>query len=152
MRTATTAGTTSPGNAAWIRSSVSIVGALFESASKPDCAVCKRRTGIAITISRPAASTAVIRGLRSAGVSTLLQKRFCPSLRRSLPRNGILPFSTLSPSLDSSAGSTVSEPIIATPTTTIVAIENDMNVLSPLRSIPPIAISTVDAGDEHGAA
>ena len=53
------------------------------------------------------------------------------------------PFSTLSPSLPRSAGSTVSEPIIATATTIIVPIEKDMNVLSPERNMPAIAIRTV---------
>ena len=41
------------------------------------------------------------------------------------------------------AGSTVSEPIIATATTSIVPTENDMNVLSPERNMPAIAIITV---------
>jgi hypothetical protein len=53
------------------------------------------------------------------------------------------PFSILSPSLPSSAGSTVSEPIIATRTTIIVPTEKDMNVLSPEKNIPAIAIITV---------
>jgi hypothetical protein len=51
--------------------------------------------------------------------------------------------STRSPSFESSADSTVSEPSIATPTTIIVAIENDSKVLSPLNSIPAMAIITV---------
>ncbi len=53
------------------------------------------------------------------------------------------PFSTRSPSFESTAGSTVSEPIIAIATTIIVAIENDSNVLSPENSMPAIAIITV---------
>ena len=53
------------------------------------------------------------------------------------------PFSTRSPSFESSAGSTVSEPSIATPTTIIVAIPNERYVLSPENSIPAIAIITV---------
>ena len=40
---------------------------------------------------------------------------------RSRPRNGMRPFSTRSPSFESSAGSTVSEPSMATATTSIVA-------------------------------
>ena len=40
--------------------------------------------------------------------------------------------------------STVSEPIIATPTTSIVAIEKDMNVLSRVRNILAIATITVN--------
>ena len=53
------------------------------------------------------------------------------------------PRSTLSPSLESTAGSTVSEPSIATATTSIVPTEKDMNVVSPDRNMPAIAISTV---------
>ena len=71
------------------------------------------------------------------------QKRLSPPVRRRRPRNGIRPFSTLSPSFESSAGSTVSEPSIATATTIIVPTEKDMNVLSPERNMPAIAIRTV---------
>ena len=53
------------------------------------------------------------------------------------------PFSTRSPSFESSAGRTVSEPSIATATTSIVPTEKDMNVLSPERNMPAIAIRTV---------
>ena len=53
------------------------------------------------------------------------------------------PFSTRSPSLPSSAGRTVSEPIIATATTIIVPIEKDMNTLSPERNMPAMAMRTV---------
>ena len=64
-------------------------------------------------------------------------------MERSRCRNGIRPFSILSPSLPSSAGSTVSEPIIATKTTSIVPTEKDMKVLSPEKNMPAIAIRTV---------
>ena len=53
------------------------------------------------------------------------------------------PFSTLSPVSESSAGSTVSEPSIATPTTAIVPVANDANVDAPPKYIPAIAIITV---------
>ena len=53
------------------------------------------------------------------------------------------PFSTRSPSFESTAGSTVSEPSMATATTIIVPTEKDMNVLSPERNMPAIAIRTV---------
>ena len=65
------------------------------------------------------------------------------SLRRRRCTNGTRPFSTRSPSLESIAGSTVSEPSIATATTIIVPTEKDMNVLSPERNMPAIAIRTV---------
>jgi hypothetical protein len=61
-------------------------------------------------------------GLPHRGVRILFQNRFSPLSRRSRCRNGIFPFSTRSPSFDSSAGSTVSEPSIAMPTTIMVAI------------------------------
>ena len=73
-------------------------------------------------------------------------------MRLTRQRSGTRTFSTRSPSQDSIAGSTVSEPIIATATTIIVPIANDMNVLSPEKNIPAIAIITVMPGDEHGAA
>ena len=63
--------------------------------------------------------------------------------RRRRPTNGIRPFSTRSPSLERIAGSTVSEPSIATATTSIAPTEKDMNVLSPERNMPAIAIRTV---------
>ena len=53
------------------------------------------------------------------------------------------PFSMRSPSADRTAGSTVSEPIIATKTTSIAPMAKDMNVLSPEKNIPAMAIMTV---------
>ena len=99
--------------------------------------------GIASAASNPAASAAATPGRRSTGVRTADQIRFSPAWRRSRPSSGTRPFSTRSPSFDSTAGRTVSDPIIATATTIIVAIENDSNVLSPENSIPAIAIITV---------
>jgi hypothetical protein len=48
-----------------------------------------------------------------------------------------------SPSRDSSAGSTVSEPSIATATTVIEPVANDVNVGAPARYMPAIAAMTV---------
>ena len=53
------------------------------------------------------------------------------------------PFSVRSPSTESTAGSTVSDPSIATATTTIVPVANDVNVAAPAKYIPAIAIMTV---------
>ena len=53
------------------------------------------------------------------------------------------PLSTLSPHIDSSAGSTVSDPSIATATTMIVPVANEMNVAAPPRYMPAMAIMTV---------
>ena len=53
------------------------------------------------------------------------------------------PFSVRSPSTESTAGSTVSDPSIATATTTIVPVAKDVNVAAPAKYIPAIAIMTV---------
>ena len=53
------------------------------------------------------------------------------------------PLSTLSPHIDSSAGSTVSDPSIATATTAIVPVANEVNVAAPPKYMPAIAIMTV---------
>ena len=69
-----------------------------------------------------------------------------PGLAAALPAlamNGTEPFMTLSPSLDSSAGSTVSDPITETATTRIVPVAIELNVLSPARYMPAIAAITV---------
>ena len=109
----------------------------------PDVAVWIWSVGIASVASAATARVAESAGRRSTGVSTLLQIRPSPAGRRSLPSSGIRPFSTRSPSFESTAGRTVSEPIIATATTIIVPIDIEMNVLSPENSIPAIAIITV---------
>ena len=57
--------------------------------------------------------------------------------------NGTRPFSTRSPSLDSSAGSTVTEPTMATATTRIVPIANDVNTALPAKNMPAMATMTV---------
>ncbi len=59
------------------------------------------------------------------------------------PRKGILPQSARGPSQDSSAGSTVSEPATAMPTTAIVPSAMPVNSPMPVRNRPAIAIITV---------
>jgi hypothetical protein len=49
----------------------------------------------------------------------------------------------LSPSFERTAGSTVSEPIIAIATTSIVEMAKDHQVRSPAKNMPAIAIITV---------
>ena len=66
--------------------------------------------------------------------------------------NGTRPFSTRSPSFESTAGRTVSEPSIATATTRIVPTANDMNVALPVRNMPGHRDHHGEPGDEHGAA
>ena len=141
---ATIAGERSPfENAFSIFFIVPTVGALFGIASNPLCEVWSCRTGAASRRRTPPASAAATTGRRNTGVRIAFQNRFSPLSRRSRCRNGILPLSTLSPSRDSRAGSTVSEPSIATPTTIIVAMPKPRYALSPENIIPPIATITV---------
>ena len=120
---ATIAGERSPfENAFSIFFIVPTVGALFGIASNPLCAVWSCRTGAASTSRTPPEIAAATTGRRKTGVRIAFQNRFSPLSRRSRCRNGILPFSTLSPRRDSRAGNTVSEPSIAMPTTIIVAM------------------------------
>jgi hypothetical protein len=69
-----------------------------------------------------------------------------PSLssRRRRPTSGMRSRSTLSPSLESKAGRTVSEPSTATATTRIVARPSEAMVASPVRNMPAIATTTVN--------
>ena len=57
--------------------------------------------------------------------------------------NGMRPLSTRSPSFESRAGRTVSEPIIATPTTRIVPVAIEAKPLSPVKYMPAMAAMTV---------
>ena len=124
-RTATTAGLAPPGNASLMRLIAFTVGQLCGTDSKPIWPVWMCRTGSAIATSTAADAIADRSGCSSAGVRIADQKRFSPLARRKRVRNGMRPFSIRSPSLPSSAGSTVSEPIIAMPTTIIVAMPNE---------------------------
>ena len=69
--------------------------------------------------------------------------RDSPLRWRMRPMIGTRPFSTLSPSLERTAGSTVSDPSTAMPTTRIVPIANDLNTMLPAKNMPAIAIITV---------
>ena len=66
-----------------------------------------------------------------------------PSSREPRPKNGTRPQSTLSPSRERTAGSTVREPTIAASTTIIVPSPIVANSEFPETNIPAIAISTV---------
>ena len=70
--------------------------------------------------------------------------RDCPSRVRSRRRNGIRPLSTRSPSLERTAGSTVSEPRSAIATTSTVPTPNEVNTWEPIRNIPVMAMITVN--------
>ena len=59
------------------------------------------------------------------------------------PMIGTRPHSTLSPSLDSTAGSTVTEPSTATATTRIVPTAKPVKTMLPAKNMPAMAIITV---------
>ena len=99
--------------------------------------------GSAIATSSPVASTAESSGRRSTRSTMRDQMPIRATRARRRPSPGTRPLSTLSPSTDSTAGSTVSEPIIATATTTMVPVANEVNVGAPARYMPAIAIITV---------
>ncbi len=106
----------------------------------PSALVRRSSTGDAITASAPTATIAEISGLASTTPRIACHTR--PSLRRRYSP-GILTASTLSPSADSRAGSTVSEPSIAVATTRMVPIAKLVNVASKVRNMPAIATITV---------
>ena len=101
------------------------------------------RAGAARASSRPPASAADSPGRASTLSSTTFQSRLPSADRRVRPRNGTRPNSTLSPSSDSSAGSTVTEPATAISTTEMVAIAKPSNSCIPAKNIPAIATMTV---------
>ena len=88
----------------------------------------------------PAESASDSAGRRRTAPITAPQNRSSPGR---LPKIGIRPLSTLSPSRCSSAGSTVSEPMTAVKTTIIVPIPIVVKIALPANSIPAIAIRTV---------
>ena len=98
--------------------------------------------GTASATRRPPASTAETSGRRRTRSTIARQMRPSPS-RRSRPTNGTCSRSTRSPSFESSAGSTVSEPSTATATTMIVAYPNEAKLASPVRNRPAMATITV---------
>ena len=71
------------------------------------------------------------------------QIRPSPSSRRRRPTSGTCSRSTLSPSLESTAGRTVSEPSTAIATTTIAATPREAKISLPVRNMPAIATITV---------
>ena len=105
--------------------------------------VCRPRAGEATASSAPAATTAEMAGRASTTRSTAVQIRLPPDGRRARPRNGIRPSSTLSPSSDIIAGSTVTDPAIAISTTEMVATAKPANSCMPDRNMPAMATITV---------
>ena len=121
-----------------------MIGRSWGIPSTPVSTVFSRRPGIASVNRTVAASTAETSGRRRTRSRIADQTRDSPSRPRfSRETNGTRPFSTRSPSFESTAGRTVREPSTATATTRIVPTANDMNVALPVRSMPAIAIITV---------
>ena len=139
--TTTFAATCVPGNAAFMR--LYVCKRFCGYVSMLALAVWSWTAGTARATSTPAARAADRAGRRSTRSMIAPQKRPSPSSRRNRCTNGTRSRSTLSPSFESNAGRTVSEPSIATATTVIVAAPNDAKSESPVRNMPAIATMTV---------
>ena len=126
-----------------MRLNVLITGVSLGIESTPALAVCMPSAGMARATSTPAARTAETAGRRRTRSRIADHMRDSLRAARRLPRNGMRPLSTRSPSFESRAGSTVSEPIIATPTTRIVPVAIEAKPLSPVKYMPAMAAITV---------
>ena len=118
----------------------------------PGSAVCSCSAGAAIASSSPPASTTETSGRRSTRSTIAPQIRPSPSSRRRRWTNGTRSRSTLSPSLESSAGSTVSDPSIGDGDHDHRGHPEGARSPSPAKSMPAMATITVAPGDEHRAA
>ena len=141
--TTTSAGVGAPGNAAITCLYVCTIGSSFGMSVKLGSFVCIPKSGNAAATSNPAASAVETIGLRNTRSSTYPQKRDSPAACFRRPKNGTRPRSTRSPSFESAAGRTVSEPTTAQSTTSIVPNAIDVKILLLAMNIPAMAISTV---------
>ena len=91
----------------------------------------------------PADATAEITGRLSTLVRIQSQARLSPLLLRRPCRKGTRPFSMRSPSHASTAGTTVTEPIMATATTMIAPTPSAVKVRPPAKNMPAMATITV---------
>jgi hypothetical protein len=140
--TTTDAGCCSPGNESWSRLYVWTACRSCGNASAPGTTVFIPRAGKASATRIPADTTAERSGRRSTRSSIQPQPRPPPGRWRRC-RSGMRALFTLSPSLDRSAGSTVSDPSTAIATTMMVAIANELKTSSPVKNMPAIAAITV---------
>ena len=131
------------GNAAWMRSELRTAGISRDSDSVPGIEMCIPSAGIASATRIPPLMIAERTGRRSTRSTIRDQTPSGRWRRRRRFRNGSRPFSTRSPRAESTAGSTVSDPITDTATTRIVPVASEENVGEPPRYMPPIAIITV---------
>jgi hypothetical protein len=138
--TTTSVGVFSAGNAARRWSIACTAGMARESESLPGSETFIPSAGNASASSTAALASAEISGRRMTASTIRVQP---PRSRLKRPANGIRPLSTRSPSADSAAGSTDSEPSTETATTRIAPVASETNVGEPARYMPAIAIITV---------
>jgi hypothetical protein len=136
-------GMLSSGKAACTRSHVWTTGMSRDIDSVPGSAVCMPNVGSASATSRPPARATDSAGRRSTRSVMRDQMPISAVRRLRRPWNGTRPFSTLSPSLESTAGRTVRAANIDTSTTMIVAVANETNIGIPARYMPAIETATV---------
>ena len=113
-----------------------------DSAAELGFATCIPNAGIANATSSPPDRQAASTGRRITRSISPAQNRDSPAVA-SCGRNGIRPRSTRGPSSWSSAGSTVTDPATAQPTTTIVPAAIPLKTSEPTTNWPAIAIATV---------
>ncbi len=142
-RTTTSAGVGAPGKAALTALSVFTIGSSRGMSVKLGNLVCIESTGDAAASRSPPASTSASPGRRSTRSRTRPQNRDSPAACFRRPTNGTLIRSTRSPSFAISAGSTVTDPITAERTTSIVPIAIPVKTRLPAMNRPAIAIRTV---------
>ena len=141
--TTTSAETPSLGNASLTLLIVCTTAMSCGSDSSPASARCSPNAGIVSATSTPVATSAETSGRRSTR-STIRPQTFSLATRAlTRPSSGTRPFSMRSPSFDSRAGRTVTEPSIAIATTTIVPVANEVKSAAPARYMPLIAVITV---------
>ena len=99
-------------------------------------------SGMASTTSTEVAAITDTSGRFSTRSRTQAHARASP-VRFSGFMKGTRPLFTRSPSFERIAGRTVSDPIMATATTRMVPVANELNVAAPPKYIPAIAIITV---------
>ncbi len=141
--TTTSAGVGAPGKAATAALYVFTIGSSRGMSVKLGSFVCMPRTGVAAATRSPPARTSESTGRRSTRSRTKPQKRDSPAACFFLPTSGIRPRSTRSPSFASIAGRTVTDPMTAERTTSIVPIAMPVKMRLPAMNSPAIAISTV---------
>ncbi|MBB2740552.1 UNVERIFIED_ORG: hypothetical protein FHR35_000372 [Microbispora rosea subsp. rosea] len=137
FQTTTRAGPATPGNACCIRIAASTVGTLRGRLSVT-AASCNRmpNAGKATTMRTSAAVPPHSRGRRTTACATVDHRRDSTAAVRRRLSHGMRPPSTRRPSRASSAGSTVTEPIIARPTTSTAPTVSPRKLSSPVNSRP----------------